>query len=82
MLEVNIHELKKRLSEYLERVRNGEIVVVCKRNRPIAEIRRLPEKDTSPRPIGLAKGELVVPPDFLDPLPEDVLEGFYGPPTE
>lgn len=26
------------------------------------------------RPIGLAKGDFVVPDDFNDPLPEDVLE--------
>jgi hypothetical protein len=31
-----------------------------------------------PRPFGLAKGEFVVPEDFNDPLPEEVLRDFEG----
>ena len=30
------------------------------------------------RPFGLAKGEFVVPDDFDDPLPDEVLEKFYN----
>jgi hypothetical protein len=30
------------------------------------------------RPYGLATGESTVPPDFDDPLPEDVLRAFGG----
>jgi len=30
------------------------------------------------RPIGLAKGEFVVPDDFDDPLPDDILDLFEG----
>ena len=30
------------------------------------------------RPYGLAKGEFVVPDDFDDPLPEDILRDFVG----
>lgn len=32
----------------------------------------------SRRPFGLAKGEFVVPDDFDDPLPDEVLEEFYS----
>jgi hypothetical protein len=31
-----------------------------------------------PRPVGLAKGQFVVPSDFNAPLPEEVLRGFEG----
>ncbi len=82
MMEVNIHEVKKHLSEYLERVRNGEVIVICKRNRPIAELRQVTAKDNNPRPVGLAKGELVVPPEFFEPLPAELVESFYGPDSE
>lgn len=34
--------------------------------------------DNSLRPFGLAKGEFVVPDDFDDPLPEEVLRDFEG----
>lgn len=30
------------------------------------------------RPFGLAAGEFVVPDDFDDPLPDEVLEEFYN----
>ena len=31
-----------------------------------------------PRPIGLAKGQFVVPDDFNTPLPNEVLQAFEG----
>lgn len=37
-----------------------------------------PEPAASARPVGLAKGQLVVPEDFNDPLPEDVVRAFEG----
>ncbi len=30
------------------------------------------------RPFGLARGEFIVPDDFDDPLPDEVLEEFYN----
>lgn len=75
MLKVNIHEAKAHLSEYLER---GETVVICRRNVPIAELRALPAVVQAPRPVGLAKGTLTVPPSFFEALPEDVLEELAG----
>ena len=33
---------------------------------------------SQPRPIGLAKGQFVVPENFNAPLPEDVLHAFEG----
>ncbi|SRR5258706_8987045 len=32
----------------------------------------------APRPFGLAKGEFVVPDEFDDPLPNDLLDAFEG----
>ena len=33
---------------------------------------------SQPPPIGLAKGQFIVPSDFNAPLPEDVLQTFEG----
>lgn len=33
---------------------------------------------SQPRPIGLARGQFIVPEDFNAPLPEDVLNSFEG----
>jgi antitoxin (DNA-binding transcriptional repressor) of toxin-antitoxin stability system len=63
---------------FLRRLRNGETVVVVGDGIPVAEVRPVPPPRTEPRPIGLAKGEFVVPDDFDAPLPDDILDAFEG----
>jgi prevent-host-death family protein len=75
MLMVNIYDAKARLSEYLEAVSRGERVLICKRNRPVAELRAVEQKRTEPRPIGGETG-VVVRPSFFEPLPDEFLEAF------
>jgi prevent-host-death family protein len=78
MITINIHDAKTHLSHYLEEVARGETVVICKRNRPLAEIRPLPAPPATPRPVGLAKGTFSIPADFFAPLPDDVIRDFEG----
>lgn len=78
MIRLNIHEAKTHLSAYLSKLEEGETILLCKRNVPIAEIRPLPKKRKTPRPIGLAKGEFTVPDSFFEPLPDDLLALFEG----
>jgi len=78
MITINVHEAKTHLSHYLDEVEKGERVVVCKRNRPVAEIRHLAPRETEKRPIGLAKGTFTVPASFFDDLPEETLTLFSG----
>ena len=77
-INININEAKSNLSRYLKRIRNGETIILCRRNVPIAEIRRLPD-ETQGRPrIGLCRGSFSVPREFFAPLPEEVLAAFEG----
>jgi antitoxin (DNA-binding transcriptional repressor) of toxin-antitoxin stability system len=78
MKKLNIHEAKTHLSRYLPLLEKGETILLCKRNIPIAEIRPLPKVRKRKRPIGLAKGEFIVPPEFFEPLPDDLLAAFTG----
>jgi prevent-host-death family protein len=78
MIVVNVFEAKAKLSEYLELVSGGERVLICKRNRPIAELRPVETSRTTPRPIGVAQGRLEIPDSFFEPLPEDLLDAFDG----
>ena len=78
MIRLNIHEAKTHLSRYLGKLRRGETILLCKRNIPIAEIRPLPKRRKGKRPIGLAKGEFEVPPEFFEPLPSELLDAFNG----
>ncbi len=78
MIRLNIHEAKTHLSKYLRRLANGETILLCKRNIPIAEIRPLPAGSDSPRPVGLAKGRFQVPAEFHEPLPDEILDAFQA----
>ncbi len=49
--------------------------MLCKRNKPIAEIRPLPPSRKEPRPIGLCKGQFEIPASFFEALPDDVSPG-------
>ena len=77
MIRLNIHEAKTHLSRYLEDLANGEVILLCKRNIPVAEIRGIQHRaKKQPRPIGMARGEFAVPETFFDPLPEETLAAF------
>lgn len=78
MITINIHEAKTHLSHYLDEVEKGQRVVVCKRNRPVAEIRPIAPRSAEKRPIGLAKGTFTVPASFFDELPDQTLAVFSG----
>ena len=76
MIHLNIHEAKTHLSKYLERLEQGEVIILCRRNQPVAEIRGLPKGRKEPRPVGKFQGVLQVPASFFDPLPGDLLDAF------
>lgn len=78
MITINVHEAKTHLSHYLDEVEKGEMVVVCKRNRPVAEIRHITPRMVERRPIGLAKGTFTVPDSFFDELPDETIALFSG----
>lgn len=74
---VNIHDAKTNLSRYLEELGEGDTLIICKHNIPIAEVKPLQKKLNKPRPVGLAKGKIEISDDFNDPLPPEILELFY-----
>ncbi len=78
MIRLNLHEAKTHLSRYVARLREGETILLCRYNEPVAEIRALPRVCTGARPIGLARGRFTVPDSFFEPLSDDVIESFEG----
>ena len=72
MITLNVHEMKAHFSKYLDLLESGETIIICRRNKPIAELRPLP-KPSAPRPIGLGKGLASMDESFFDPLPEEWL---------
>lgn len=80
MKQVNIHEAKTHLSRYAKKVKQGETIILCDRNRPFAEIRPLPQTGSSEkkrRKLGQLKGLCPVPPSFFE-ADEALSAAFYG----
>ena len=75
---VNIHDAKTNLSRYLAELTPDEPLVLCNRNRPVAELRTLRRKAVRKPRIGAARGEFEVPDSFFEPLPDDILKAFSG----
>ncbi|MCI5116294.1 MAG: type II toxin-antitoxin system Phd/YefM family antitoxin [Candidatus Electrothrix sp. AW1] len=82
MPQLNISQVKSHFSATIARVTAGETVIICNRNKPVAEIRPLQQqKKLKKRPIGLAGKEYPewdIGKDFFDPLPDDILSCFTG----
>ena len=78
MITINVQEAKTHFSHYLDEVAKGESFILCKRNRPVAEIRPIVSKATTKRPIGLAKATFTLPASFFDELPEETVALFSG----
>lgn len=80
MIKVNVFEVKAKLSEYLNRAAAGERIVICRHNRPVAELRAIEEARTEPRPIGPLPGRPTfdIPPGFFEPLGGEELELWEG----
>jgi antitoxin (DNA-binding transcriptional repressor) of toxin-antitoxin stability system len=80
MTKANVHEIKAKLSEYLDRAAHGERIVICRHNTPVAELRALDDVRTEPRPVGPLKGRptFEIPASFFEPMSDDELKLWEG----
>ena len=72
---VNIYEAKTRLSELVDRVEEGEEIIIAKAGRPVARLVPLRTARHTRRP-GRGRGRITIAPDFDAPLPRSVLRDF------
>ena len=77
MKQVNIHDAKTNLSSYLAKLLPDEVLIICNRNVPVAELRALPKTPKGARILGKASKKLKISKTFFDPLPKDIEEQFY-----
>ena len=75
---LNMQEAKTHLSKHIADLKAGDRIILCRRNRPVAEILPLNSGMDEPRPVGLGRGLAEVPDSFFDPLPDDILDDFEG----
>ncbi|MDQ1451579.1 MAG: hypothetical protein QOK38_1445 [Acidobacteriaceae bacterium] len=77
---INIYEAKTHLSALVEKAAQGEEIVIAKAGKPMAKLVPLEPKASAPRKFGQNALQITyIAPDFDAPLPEDIIEDFYGP---
>ena len=77
MAMVNTHEAKTHLSRLLERVANGEEIVIGRAGKPVAKLVPYTEPG-APRKLGTLKGKLRAAPDWdSDETNEEIARLFY-----
>ena len=73
---INVYEAKTHLSKLLERVAEGEELVLGKAGKPMARL--VPFREVrQPRKPGRLAGKVWIAPDF-DETPEDIIAAFEG----
>ncbi len=71
---VGVHEAKTHLSRLLQRVAAGEEITITRRGEALARL--VPAAPGGPRDFGVDRGLYVVPEDFDEALPDDLLGAF------
>lgn len=76
MTKLNIHQAKTHLSRYIKKVEQGEEIVICRNNEPIAQIIPFHHNKLKFRSPGLSKGFVLNMKNINEPLTEDEFPGI------
>jgi prevent-host-death family protein len=79
MTQVNIHEAKTHLSKLLERVQNGEEIVIARSGKPVAVLAPIQEKPKEPRKLGGWEGQVWISDDFDEFTDQDAADWGIDP---
>jgi prevent-host-death family protein len=72
---INLSEAKTQLSKLVDMAHHGEKIIIAKNNLPLVEL--IAYKPTFKRKLGLLKGKIHIPDNFLDE-DEEINALFYG----
>ena len=76
-VSINVHDAKTHFSKLLERVADGETVVIAKSGKPVAKLAPLDQGDLLlPRRVGFIVGHIDVPDDF-DAMGQSEISGMF-----
>ena len=75
MIRTKVAEAKARLSQYLDTVQQGETVILCRRDAPIAEFRPLPSQPRRERWVDIDRG-MELPASLFEPLSDALPNRF------
>lgn len=74
-MSVNIHEAKTHFSKLIERVRQGEEIVIAKAGHPVARLTPVARRNARRVP-GSARGRVRIAASFDAPLPPEFQRAF------
>lgn len=77
MKKVNIHEAKTHFSKLINEALRGEEIVIARGGQPLVKLEPYSPELTK-RKGGQLRGMIEISDDFDAPLPDDILQGFYG----
>jgi prevent-host-death family protein len=77
MATMNIHDAKTHFSKLINRVLEGEEMIIAKGGKQLVKMVPFEEQD-SPRRGGQFKGLIEIADDFDAPLPDDIAKPFQG----
>ena len=72
---INVSEAKAKLSKLVDMAYHGEEVIIAKNNLPL--VRLVAHRPKAKRKLGLLKGQIRIPDDFMDE-DEEINALFYG----
>jgi len=77
MKQVNLYEAKTQLSRLVDAAIAGEDIIIARAGQPVARLSAL-ERPVQRRRLGILDGQISIPDDFNAPLPDEVIDSFYG----
>jgi prevent-host-death family protein len=76
---INIHAAKTHFSRLVDEAAAGAEIIIAKAGKPVAKLVPLASSGQRPRRrLGILAGVAVIPPDFDNPLPDEVIDAFGG----
>lgn len=76
MSTITVQEIQADPGKFLERIEAGEPLLVTREERVVARVQPVGRAASGLRPYGLAAGQFITPPEFDQPLPEDIILDF------
>jgi len=76
MQQLNIYEAKSHFSQLIEKVSQGDTVIIAKSGKPLARLMPLDSSSSTTFQFGTLQGQIKVADDFDAPLSDDVLDLF------
>ena len=82
MKRLDVEAVQAHFEEHLQGLETGaeDVIVICRDDQPIAELRAIPRRRTTRRPILQRDPRFTTPKTFFEPLPPDLVTGFEAVP--